>query len=174
MQLTGAFTTFTTALFTSARLAATHLIYGHCAHWHRTVAHDPFSGLMDVGPCGQVHDGVRSPDGRPLKLFNLLQQSRKERKQTTEGDSRQSTTNKVVCGPPTVCTAAVFRCACSVLSFTAGMVTGRQQGLALSQPGKANQQLRLARQAALARRVGGQTIQEGIEDESGVIQGESG
>jgi hypothetical protein len=53
----------------------THLVDGHCAYWHRAVAHDPLARLVDVGASGQVHDGVCSPDGAPLQLLNLLQRA---------------------------------------------------------------------------------------------------
>ena len=36
------------------------------------VAHDPLSGLVDVGPCGEVHEGVCAPHRAPLELLDLL------------------------------------------------------------------------------------------------------
>lgn len=36
------------------------------------IAHDPFTGFMNVAACGQVHKGVCAPDGGPLQLLYLL------------------------------------------------------------------------------------------------------
>mmetsp|Transcript_3584 Transcript_3584/g.10121 ORF Transcript_3584/g.10121 Transcript_3584/m.10121 type:complete len:529 (-) Transcript_3584:53-1639(-) len=48
------------------------LVDGDRAHRNRRVPHDPLPRLVDVLPRREVHEGVRPPHGRPLKLLDLL------------------------------------------------------------------------------------------------------
>ncbi len=48
------------------------LVDGYGANGHRTVAHDPLAGFVDVVARGEVHQSVASPFARPYRLVHLL------------------------------------------------------------------------------------------------------
>ena len=56
------------------------LVDGHGADGHGRVAHDPFTGGVDVGPRGQVHHGVGAPTGGPGQLLDLFGHRRGHRR----------------------------------------------------------------------------------------------
>ena len=48
------------------------LIEGDGADGHGAIAQDPLARLVDMAACGEVHDGVGAPAGRPDGLLYLL------------------------------------------------------------------------------------------------------
>ena len=48
------------------------LIKRHGADRGRCIAHDPFTGVVNVRPGGEIHHRVRAPQRGPLHLFHLL------------------------------------------------------------------------------------------------------
>ena len=53
-----------------------HLFQGlvdrHGSYWNRTVAHNPFTSLVDVVACGEIHQRVAAPFARPYRLIHFL------------------------------------------------------------------------------------------------------
>ena len=56
------------------------LIDRHGADRHGGVADDPFAGVVDVAPRGEIHDRVRAPAGRPHHLVDLGGDVRRHRR----------------------------------------------------------------------------------------------
>ena len=55
------------------------LIDRHGADRHRRIAQDPFAGVVDVAPGGEVHHGVGAPADRPHHLLHFLLDRRGDR-----------------------------------------------------------------------------------------------
>ena len=48
------------------------LVDRHGSYWYRTVAHNPFTGFVDIVAGREVHQGIASPLARPYSLVHLF------------------------------------------------------------------------------------------------------